>query len=102
MRAAIDVRVTVQAWLFETFVSLVMYWGGGMEWYEPAFNAVEFFMLGVLQIAIIALVMRAFEKRWLFERTADTRLMRMRPSVVARRCHSRSVDALLRACLNCR
>ena len=75
MRALIDAWVAVQAWLFETFVSPVLYWGGWMEWYEPAFNAVEFFMLGSLQIAIIALVMRALERRWPIERSADDRLI---------------------------
>ncbi len=75
MRALIDVWVNVQAWLFETFVSPVLYWGGWMEWYEPAFNAVEFFMLGILQIAVIGLVMRTAERCWPLERTTDNRLM---------------------------
>ena len=39
-----------------------------MEWYEAAFNAVEFVMLGVVQIAVIALVMRPIERRWGVER----------------------------------
>ncbi len=77
MRALIDPWVGLQAWLFETFVSPVIYWLGLMEWYEPAFNAVEFFMLGVLQIAVIGLVMRTVEKRWPLERTTDNRLMRV-------------------------
>ena len=51
MRGLTDLWVTVQNWIFETFVSPVIYAFGLMEWYEPAFNAVEFFMLGVLQIA---------------------------------------------------
>jgi sterol desaturase/sphingolipid hydroxylase (fatty acid hydroxylase superfamily) len=75
MRVVIDVWVSVQAWLFETFVSPVLYGLGLMEWYEPAFNCVEFFMLGVLQIAVIGLVMRAFERRWPLERTNDDHLM---------------------------
>src|SRR5437763_5661358 len=39
-----------------------------MEWVEPAFNGVEFFMLGVVQILVIVLVMRLFERRWGLER----------------------------------
>ena len=39
-----------------------------MEWFEPAFNAVEFFMLGVVQILVILLVMRLLERRWGVER----------------------------------
>ena len=50
MRGLIDIWVGVQAWIFETFVSPVLYALGLMEWYEPAFNAVEFVMLGVVQI----------------------------------------------------
>ena len=46
-----------------------------MEWFEPAFNAVEFFMLGVVQIAVIALGMRFFERRWPLEKTGDDRLI---------------------------
>ncbi len=77
MRPLIDVWVTVQAWLFETFVSPVIFAFGLMEWYEPAFNAVEFFMLGVLQIAVIGLVMRTVERRWPLERVADNQLVRV-------------------------
>jgi hypothetical protein len=36
----------------------VIFWLGQMAWYEPAYNAVEFVMLGVLQFAVIALGMR--------------------------------------------
>jgi sterol desaturase/sphingolipid hydroxylase (fatty acid hydroxylase superfamily) len=75
MRALVDVWVTVQAWLFETFVSPVIFALGLMEWYEPAFNAVEFFMLGVLQIAVISLVLRAVERRRPLEHAVDDRLM---------------------------
>jgi len=67
MRALVDLWVSTQAWLFETLVSPLIYGLGLMEWYEPAFNAVEIVMLGVVQIAIIALGMRALEKRWPLE-----------------------------------
>ena len=67
MRALVDIWVTAQAWLFETLVSPVIYAFGLMEWYEPAFNAVEIFMLGLVQIAVIALGMRALERRWPLE-----------------------------------
>ena len=54
----IDLWVGAQTWLFETLVSPVLFALNLMEWFEPAFNAVEFVMLGVVQIAVIALVMR--------------------------------------------
>ncbi len=68
MRPLIDLWVGAQAWLFETFVSPLLYALDLMEWYEPAFNAVEFVMLGIVQIAVIALVMRPIERRWGRER----------------------------------
>lgn len=77
MRELIDLWVSVQTWIFQTFVGPVVYQLNLMEWFEAAFNAVEFFMLGILQIAVIALVMRTLEKRWPLERGADNRLMRV-------------------------
>ena len=64
MRPLIDLWVDAQAWAFETFVSPLLYAADLMEWYEPAFNAVEFVMLGIVQIAVIALVMRPIERLW--------------------------------------
>jgi sterol desaturase/sphingolipid hydroxylase (fatty acid hydroxylase superfamily) len=75
MRELLDLWIAVQTWLFETVVSPVLFWANLMEWYEPAFNAVEFVMLGVVQIAVIAVVMRLFERRWPLERGGDDRLI---------------------------
>jgi sterol desaturase/sphingolipid hydroxylase (fatty acid hydroxylase superfamily) len=71
MRPLIDLWVGTQTWLFETFVGPLLFALNLMEWFEPAFNAVEFVMLGVVQIAVIALVMRFFERRWSVERGED-------------------------------
>jgi sterol desaturase/sphingolipid hydroxylase (fatty acid hydroxylase superfamily) len=68
MRPLIDLWVGAQTWLFETFVSPLLFALNLMEWFEPAFNAVEFVMLGALQILVIATVMRFFERRWRVER----------------------------------
>jgi sterol desaturase/sphingolipid hydroxylase (fatty acid hydroxylase superfamily) len=75
MRELLDLWIAVQTWLFETIVSPVLFWSNQMEWYEPAFNAVEFVMLGVVQIAVIALVMRLFERHWPLEKGGDDRLI---------------------------
>lgn len=75
MRELIDLWIGVQTWLFESLVSPFLYRFNLMEWYEPAFNAVEFVMLGIVQIAIIALVMRLLERRWPLERNGDDRLI---------------------------
>ena len=68
MRPLIDLWVGAQTWLFETFVSPVLFTFNLMEWFEPAFNAVEFIMLGVVQILVIATAMRLLERRWGVER----------------------------------
>ena len=73
--ADLDIWIAVQTWLFATLVSPVLFWFNLMEWYEPAFGAVEFAMLGVVQIAVIALVMRLFERRWPLEKGGDERLV---------------------------
>lgn len=76
MRDLIDLWVLAQTWIFETFVGPVIFHIGLMAWYEPAFNAVEFVMLGIVQIAVIAIGMRFFERRWPLERSGkDDRLI---------------------------
>ncbi len=76
MRDFVDAWVGLQTWIFETFVGPVLFRFGLMAWYEPGYNAVEFVMLGVLQIAIIAFGMRFFERRWPLEKPSkDDRLI---------------------------
>jgi sterol desaturase/sphingolipid hydroxylase (fatty acid hydroxylase superfamily) len=77
MRDLIDIWVGIQSWLFETLVAPVLYQLGLMEWFEPAFNAVEFVMLGAVQIAVIALGMRLIEKRWPLEKHPDDHLVKV-------------------------
>jgi sterol desaturase/sphingolipid hydroxylase (fatty acid hydroxylase superfamily) len=74
MRGLLDVWIDTQAWIFDKLVGPSLYHLGLMEWYEPAFNAVEFVMLGVVQIAVIGLVLRLVERRWPLE-AGDDRLM---------------------------
>jgi sterol desaturase/sphingolipid hydroxylase (fatty acid hydroxylase superfamily) len=75
MRDLIDIWVGIQTWLFETLVAPLLFRFGLMQWFEPAFNAVEFVMLGVAQIAVIACAMRVIERRWPLERHGDERLL---------------------------
>jgi sterol desaturase/sphingolipid hydroxylase (fatty acid hydroxylase superfamily) len=64
VRPLIDLGVGAQTWVFEAVVGPVLFALNLMEWFEPAFNAVEFVMLGLAQIAVIGLVMRPIERRW--------------------------------------
>ncbi len=75
MRDFIDLWVGVQNWIFETTVSPLLFHFNLMEWFEPGYDAVEIVMLGVLQIAAIALIMRAFERRWPLEKGGEERLI---------------------------
>jgi sterol desaturase/sphingolipid hydroxylase (fatty acid hydroxylase superfamily) len=75
MRGLLDTWIDAQAWLFDTIVGPGLYRLGLMEWYEPAFNAVEFVMLGVVQIAVIGLVLRLIERRRPLEPAGDAGLM---------------------------
>jgi sterol desaturase/sphingolipid hydroxylase (fatty acid hydroxylase superfamily) len=76
MRDLIDIWVGVQAWIFETFVGPVLFQFKLMAWYEPGYNAVEYVMLGVVQILVIAIGMRFFERRWPLEKPGkDDRLI---------------------------
>ena len=50
MRELVDIWVSVQTWIFQTFVGPVIFQFGLMEWFEAAFNAVEFVMLGVVPV----------------------------------------------------
>ena len=49
MRGFLGGWIDVQAWIFDAVVGPALYRFGLMAWYEPAFNAVEFVMLGVLR-----------------------------------------------------
>jgi len=67
MQWLIDAWIAVQTRLFETFVGPVLFQLGFMDWFDDAFDAVEFVMLGVVQVVVIALVMRPLERRWPLE-----------------------------------
>ena len=75
MRDLLDLWIGLQHWIFETVVSPVMFKLGLMMWYEPAFNAVEIFMLGIVQIVMIAVGMRALEKKWPLEKATEEGLV---------------------------
>jgi sterol desaturase/sphingolipid hydroxylase (fatty acid hydroxylase superfamily) len=75
VRELIDIWVGVQNWLFEAAVGPALFRFNLMEWYEDGYDAVEFVMLGVVQIAIIALVMRTIERRRPLETAGEDRLI---------------------------
>ncbi|MBC3936932.1 sterol desaturase family protein [Undibacterium sp. CY7W] len=56
-----DLLTNSQAWLFETIVQPAMFFLGLGEFVEDAFEGVEWFVLGVLQLIVLYLVLRPLE-----------------------------------------
>ena len=63
----------VQAWLFESGVQPLLYAMGWMRFQEPAYEATEWFLLGVVQIAVLYVVLRPLEALVPAERWTDRR-----------------------------
>ncbi len=56
-----DLLTNSQAWIFETMVQPAMFFLGLGEFVEDAFEGVEWFVLGVLQLMVLYLVLRPLE-----------------------------------------
>ena len=65
-----------QQWLFESVVQPLLFAAGAMRWQEDAFDATEWFLIGVLEVAVLALVLGALHRRWPVEPLADRRAVR--------------------------
>lgn len=63
-------------WLFEEAVQPVMYAAGLMDWADEAFEWLDFFVFGLLGIAVVYLVCRPLEAWRPVERWADGRAVR--------------------------
>jgi sterol desaturase/sphingolipid hydroxylase (fatty acid hydroxylase superfamily) len=59
----IEAFVTVQAWLFEGLVQPALFAAGLMLYAEQAFDAVEWFLLGAIEITLLVLLMGWAERR---------------------------------------
>jgi len=62
-----------QAWLFETCVQPLLYTFGWMRFQETAYDATEWFLLGLAQILVLYLVLRPLEALFPAERWGDRR-----------------------------
>ena len=56
-----DLFTNLQAWIFETIVQPAMFHLGLGEFVEDAFEGVEWFILGVLQLIVLFLILRPLE-----------------------------------------
>lgn len=65
-----------QQWLFESIVQPLLFAAGEMRWQEDAFDATEWFLIGVIEVALVALVLGALQRRWPAEPLADRAAVR--------------------------
>lgn len=68
---------TVHAWLFETLVQPALYHLGLMGYVEPAFEALEATLYGLIEIGLMVLLLRPLEAWRPVERWADRRALRV-------------------------
>ena len=52
----------LHTWLYTQMVEPILFHTGAMAWAEDLFDGTEWFMLGVIQILIIAIVFRTWER----------------------------------------
>jgi len=62
--------------LFENLVQPLLFALGLMHLAEPAFDAVEWFLIGLLEVLLLAVVLGALERRWPAEPLIDRRAVR--------------------------
>ncbi len=66
----------VQQWLFESVVQPIMFATGLMTFAEQAFDACEWFLWGVVEIALLATVFKVLERRYPVEPVLDRATIR--------------------------
>lgn len=71
MDAVADAFTQVQAWLFERALQPMLFEFGLTHYAEIGFDAIETFLLGILQIALLYVVLRPLEARYPAERWDD-------------------------------
>lgn len=69
--------VSVQAWLFETVVQPLMFAAGLMTYAEPAFDALEWVLIGAIEVAVLAAVFIPLERLRGLEPVTDPRAVRV-------------------------
>src|SRR5690606_33978214 len=72
----IEFVATLQQWLFEGFVQPLLFEAGLMRWQEDAFDATEWFVIGVLEVGLLALLLGAAQRLWPAEPLVDQRSVR--------------------------
>ena len=68
--------VAIQGWIYERLVQPVLFAADLMFFSEQAFDAVEWFVIGLLEVAVLALVFTLLERRWPAEPVTDRAAIR--------------------------
>jgi hypothetical protein len=55
---------SIQEWLMQELVLPILYAFGGMGFADDAIGGLDWFMLGMIQVLLIALVLRPLESFW--------------------------------------
>jgi sterol desaturase/sphingolipid hydroxylase (fatty acid hydroxylase superfamily) len=67
---------SLQGAIFEHLVQPVLFALGLMHFAEPAFDAVEWFQIGLIEVVLLVLVVGSLERRWPAEPLVDRRAVR--------------------------
>ena len=73
----IDAIAAAQGWLYEQAVQPLLFAGGLMYFSDQAFEATEWVVIGALEVALLALLMTAIERRWPAEPVLDRGAVRI-------------------------
>ena len=73
MQLLTDLFITIQGWLFDTFVQPVLFALGLASYVEMGFEGVEFVLLGCIELVIAYALMRPLEAWWPAEKWAERR-----------------------------
>jgi sterol desaturase/sphingolipid hydroxylase (fatty acid hydroxylase superfamily) len=74
--ALLDLGVGFESWLFETLIQPIMFELGLMAYLDDAFDWLDVFLLGVVQVVVVYLICRPLEKWRPLERWTDRRGVR--------------------------
>lgn len=77
MTALISLFTALQGWLFDTLVQPLLFAMGQAEFVELGFDAVEFVLLGMLQLGVAYILLRPLETMWPAERWSNRRAVRV-------------------------
>ena len=73
IEAAVEVFNGVHTWLFESAVQPLLYATGWMIYQEDAYEAIEWFLLGLIQVIVLYAILRPLESRFPVEPWSDRR-----------------------------